>query len=80
MAAISSIMNDHGVTTSCTVVPLFVQPMYPSISRRFLPSLEAKAAPPENDIAVYAIGSAADSLVSRASKESLTVVSNIGEH
>lgn len=78
-------MNDRGVTTSCTVVPLFVQPMYPAITRRIVSSLEAKAVPPENDIAVYAIGSVAwyaevvDSLVSRASKDSLTVVSNIGE-
>ena len=58
-----------------------------SIYQQTIPaSLEANAAPPENDIAVYAIGSAGwyagivDSLVSRASKDSLTVVSYIGEH
>ena len=81
MAALSSSMKEHCVTTSSTiVVPLFVQPMYPSLSRRI-----GNTVPPENDIAVYAIGTSAwyqvavDSFVSRASKDSLTVVSNTGD-
>lgn len=84
MAVISSSMAAHGVSVPCVVVPLSMQPMNPSLSRQY--GLVGKQAiPPENDLAIYAIGAAAwhdgaaESIVSRARQDSLSVVANIGE-
>ena len=78
------ISSAHGVSVPCVVVPLTIQPMNPSLSRQS--GLVGKQAiPPENDLAIYAIGAAAwhygaaESIVSRARQDSLSVLAKIGE-
>ncbi len=84
MAVISSTIAAHGVSVPCVVVPLSMQPMNPPLSRQS-GIVGKQVIPPENDLAIYAIGAAAwhdwaaESIVSRASQDSLPVLANIGE-